>query len=205
MHEEGRALLEIADGKDRSPLHLAAYKGHHNLCKRILELAPAGHALEVDTDEKTALLHAVIRGHERCVQKLLDTEFGRCAVEHEDRDGLSALAHAKALLEKAKLDVEQAPEERRKHEAQRDIATYEAMQEIIESALLEYEHDPTIEEMEEMRGTVSSKKGSKNTAYTPSQSKQTPALEDAEPDPGASLGLVEGQADPESKPETAEG
>merc|ERR1719456_1702399 len=152
--EETRGTLESTDDKDRLPLHIAAYKGHHAVCKRILELTPAGHALETDQDGNTPLILAVKRGNERAVQKLLGTEFGRCALHHEDNEGKTAEDVTRDAIAKHKAAAENAQDPKLQKEAEKQQETFEAILELVEAAQAAYEYDPTIEEMEENRAVT---------------------------------------------------
>lgn len=110
--DDGRELFDIVDKKDRSPLHLAAYKGHAEVCARLIAAGPAGLVLEVDREEHTALHVAVTRRHLDAVAALTATAEGRTALHAEDADGVTALAFARELHALVPTEVTHADVER---------------------------------------------------------------------------------------------
>ncbi|XP_017293203.1 ankyrin repeat domain-containing protein 6b isoform X2 [Kryptolebias marmoratus] len=70
----------------RSPLHLAAYKGHIEVVRILLK---AGCNLDIQDDgEQTALHRAAVVGHSKIISALIQDG---CALDRQDKDGNTAL------------------------------------------------------------------------------------------------------------------
>ncbi|KAM9355043.1 ankyrin repeat domain-containing protein 6b isoform 2-T2 [Pholidichthys leucotaenia] len=92
----------------RTPLHLAAYKGHIEVVRVLLK---AGCSLDIQDDgEQTALHRAAVVGHSNVIGALIQEG---CALDRQDKDGNTALhevswhgfSHSVKLLVKAGANV----------------------------------------------------------------------------------------------------
>lgn len=83
--------LHARDSHGKTPLHWAAYNGHKEVTKLLLEKGADLEAKDTERAKMSALHFAADNGHESVVELLLD--FG-ADVDSEDQNGWTALHHA---------------------------------------------------------------------------------------------------------------
>merc|ERR1719160_2366533 len=79
--------LCTADAQQRSPLHLAAHKGHAAAASILLEKGPQDLSSRVDANKRTPLHLAAMRGNLDCLQVLIKDPRTKLLVHHKDVDG----------------------------------------------------------------------------------------------------------------------